>query len=71
MSRGFVALNEGITVQQAIDYLRVLRPPSDRAYYLYVVDTTAVSRVSSRFATFSSRRRAHSSAKSPSAMSTR
>lgn len=39
MSRGFVALNEGITVQQAIDYFRVLRPPSDRAYYLYVIDT--------------------------------
>lgn len=39
MSRGFIALNEGITVQQAIDYFRVLRPPSDRAYYLYVIDT--------------------------------
>lgn len=39
MSRGFVGLNEGITVQQAVDYLRVLRPPSDRAYYLYVVDS--------------------------------
>ena len=38
MSRGFVALNEGISVQQAIDYFRVLRPPSDRAYYLYVTD---------------------------------
>ncbi len=38
MSRGFIALNEGITVQQAIDYLRVLRPPADRVYYLYVVD---------------------------------
>jgi magnesium transporter len=38
MSRGFVALNEGISVQQAIDYLRVLRPPADRAYYLYIVD---------------------------------
>ncbi|GIW13649.1 MAG: magnesium transporter MgtE [Tepidiforma sp.] len=42
MSRGFVALNENITVQQAIDYLRVLRPPSDRAYYLYVVDDDRV-----------------------------
>ena len=39
MSRGFVALNEDISVQQAIDYLRVLRPPSDRVYYLYVVDS--------------------------------
>jgi magnesium transporter len=42
MSRGFVALNENITVQQAIDYLRVLRPPADRAYYLYVVDDGGV-----------------------------
>jgi len=39
MSRGFVTLNEDISVQQAIDYLRVLRPPSDRVYYLYVVDS--------------------------------
>lgn len=39
MSRGYVALHDSITVQQAIDYLRVLRPPSDRAYYLYVVDS--------------------------------
>jgi len=38
MSRGFVALNEGISVQQAIDYLRVLRPAAERAYYLYVTD---------------------------------
>ena len=38
MSRGFVALNEGLSVQQAIDYFRVLRPPTDRAYYLYVID---------------------------------
>lgn len=42
MSRGFVALNENIPVQQAIDYLRVLRPPADRAYYLYVVDDAGV-----------------------------
>ncbi|MCK9519612.1 MAG: magnesium transporter [Dehalococcoidia bacterium] len=41
MRRGFVALNEGITVGQAIDYLRVLRPPSEKAYYLYVVDDDA------------------------------
>jgi magnesium transporter len=39
MSRGFVALHEGITVAQAIDYLRVLRPAADRAYYLYVIDS--------------------------------
>ncbi len=38
MSRGFVLLSERRTVQQAIDYLRMLRPPSDRAYYVYVVD---------------------------------
>lgn len=38
MSRGYVALNEAITVGQAIDYLRVLRPPSEKAYYLYVID---------------------------------
>lgn len=38
MSRGFVALNDGISVQQAIDYLRVLRPAAERAYYLYVTD---------------------------------
>jgi Mg/Co/Ni transporter MgtE len=31
MTRGFVTLHEDITVQQAIDYLRVLRPPSERA----------------------------------------
>ncbi len=38
MSRGFVLLPEERTVQQAIDYLRVLRPPSERAYYVYVID---------------------------------
>jgi len=38
MTRGFVALNEGISVQQAIDYLRVLRPASEKSYYLYVID---------------------------------
>lgn len=42
MSHGFVALNEGISVQQAIDYLRVLRPAADRAYYLYVIDKERV-----------------------------
>ncbi|HMO54881.1 MAG TPA: magnesium transporter, partial [Tepidiformaceae bacterium] len=39
MSRGYIALHDSISVQQAIDYLRVLRPSSDRAYYLYVVDS--------------------------------
>ncbi|MCC7366576.1 MAG: magnesium transporter [Dehalococcoidia bacterium] len=38
MSRGFVALNEEISVGQAIEYLRVLRPASEKAYYLYVID---------------------------------
>ena len=38
MSRGFVLLDENTSVQQSIDYLRMLRPPSDRAYYVYVVD---------------------------------
>lgn len=38
MSRGFVALPESATVQQAIDYLRLLQPAADQAYYLYVVD---------------------------------
>lgn len=38
MSRGFVAISEGVSVQQAIEHLRVLRPPADQAYYLYVVD---------------------------------
>ncbi len=38
MSTGFVSLPEDVTVQQAIDYLRVLRPPSEKAYYIYVVD---------------------------------
>ena len=38
MSRGFVTLQAGLSVEQAIEQLRVLRPPSDRAYYLYVVD---------------------------------
>lgn len=38
MSRGYVALNQDIPVSQAIEYLRVLRPPSEKAYYLYVID---------------------------------
>ena len=39
MSRGYVALNEGISVDQALSYLRVLRPAADRAYYLYIIDS--------------------------------
>ena len=38
MRSGFVSLNETIPVEQAIEALRRLRPPSDRAYYLYTVD---------------------------------
>ncbi|MGD9933116.1 MAG: magnesium transporter [Dehalococcoidia bacterium] len=38
MSRGFITLPESATVQQAIDYLRMLQPGADQAYYLYVVD---------------------------------
>jgi magnesium transporter len=38
MSRGFVAIPEHRTVQQAIDYLRLLRPGSEQAYYVYVID---------------------------------
>lgn len=38
MSRGFVALQESLTVQQAIDYLRAAKPSSSETYYLYVVD---------------------------------
>ncbi|MSQ29535.1 MAG: magnesium transporter [Dehalococcoidia bacterium] len=38
MTRGFVALNESLTVRQATEYLRLLQPPSERAYYLYVTD---------------------------------
>ncbi|GAB4329535.1 MAG: magnesium transporter [Dehalococcoidia bacterium] len=38
MSRGFISLNQEMETGHAIEFLRVLRPPSDRAYYLYVVD---------------------------------
>lgn len=38
MSRGFVALYEALTVQQAIDYLRTAKPSSTQTYYLFIVD---------------------------------
>lgn len=38
MSRGYVALNERMTAQQAIAYLRHVQPSSAQTYYLYVVD---------------------------------
>lgn len=38
MTREYVAFDSALTVQEAIDQLRVLRPPSDHVYYLYVTD---------------------------------
>ncbi|MFN0148505.1 MAG: magnesium transporter [Dehalococcoidia bacterium] len=38
MTTGFVQLNQQLTVAQALDYLRQLRPSSDKAYYLYITD---------------------------------
>ena len=38
MRSGFVSLNETLPVERAIETLRRLRPPADRAYYLYTVD---------------------------------
>lgn len=38
MSPDFVALHEGWTVDEAINYLRQLRPSSDSPFYVYAVD---------------------------------
>jgi magnesium transporter len=38
MTRGFIALREGMTAHQAIAELRRLRPDAERSYYLYVTD---------------------------------
>jgi len=38
MTTDFVALHKEWTVQQAIEYLRRIRPAAEQAYYLYVVD---------------------------------
>lgn len=38
MTRGFVALQEGLTAQQAIAEVRRLKPDADKSYYLYVTD---------------------------------
>src|SRR5690606_32075260 len=38
MSRGYIALSERMTAQQAITYLRHAQPSSAQTYYLYVVD---------------------------------
>lgn len=44
MSHSYVALDQEMTVQQAIEYLRAWKPPADRAYYLYVTDPEQVLR---------------------------
>ncbi|MEJ2262591.1 MAG: magnesium transporter [Anaerolineales bacterium] len=38
MTSAEVVLHKGITVEEALDYLRVLSPDSDAIYYLFVVD---------------------------------
>ena len=38
MTRGFVALHGDMTAQDAINYMRLLRPNVEEAYYLYVMD---------------------------------
>ena len=38
MTRGFVALQADMTVDEAITYLRLVKPDAEEAYYLYVVD---------------------------------
>ncbi len=38
MSRGFVSVKKDLTVSQALDFVRVLRPPTDRSFLLYVID---------------------------------
>jgi magnesium transporter len=38
MTRSFVPLHEEMTVQEAINYLRLRRPWAEEAYYLYVLD---------------------------------
>lgn len=38
MTRGFVALHPDMTVAEAINYLRLVKPDVEEAYYLYVMD---------------------------------
>ncbi|MEX2238639.1 MAG: magnesium transporter [Dehalococcoidia bacterium] len=38
MTRGFVTLREGMTADEAIEYLRLVKPDAQETYYLYVVD---------------------------------
>ena len=39
MTRSFISLNGGWTVERAIAYMRRVRPDAETAYYLYVVDS--------------------------------
>jgi magnesium transporter len=39
MTRAFISLHGGWTVERAIQYMRRVRPDADSAYYLYVVDS--------------------------------
>jgi len=38
MTRGFVALHADMTAEDAINYLRLIRPNVEEAYYLYILD---------------------------------
>ncbi|HXG35820.1 MAG TPA: magnesium transporter [Dehalococcoidia bacterium] len=38
MTRGYVALHQEMTVQQAITYLKLRKPFAEESYYLYVLD---------------------------------
>ena len=38
MTRGYVALHQDMTVEEAIAFLRATRPLAEEAYYLYVLD---------------------------------
>ncbi|HEX5940281.1 MAG TPA: magnesium transporter [Dehalococcoidia bacterium] len=38
MTRGFVTLRADMTADEAIEYLRLVRPDAEESYYLYVVD---------------------------------
>jgi magnesium transporter len=38
MTRGYIALRADMTVDEAINYLRLVKPNTEEAYYLYVVD---------------------------------
>ncbi|HZP25879.1 MAG TPA: magnesium transporter [Dehalococcoidia bacterium] len=40
MTRGYVALHKDMTVQQAVTYLRLRKPFTEEASYLYVLDST-------------------------------